>query len=263
MNLSLAISITARLLAFTMFLQGLELFFLTRKKDFFEIWSFNNLKGELENGLPLPNSLIAFLFSEVMFKSLIVLQIIAAVVGLIYLDAFSFGILFLTHLLICIRFRGTFNGGSDMMTFVVLTGVLITLNSSHTATQKLGLIYITIHTIYSYFKAGIAKIVHADWRRGQALGPLLERSLFVEIRLISKRLSAKAHLYFILCWCVLIFELMALGLPFFSQFTLYYFLSAALFHFVIYYSLGLNRFFWIWMSAWPAVFYSISLLHSK
>lgn len=263
MSLSLAISITGRLLAFAMFLQGLELFLLTRKKYFFEIWSFTNLKGDLEKGLPLSNSLIAFLFSGVMFKTIIVLQMIAAVIGLFYLDAFSFGILFFTHLMICIRFRGTFNGGSDMMTFVVLTGVLIAFNSSHVETQKLGLIYIAIHIIYSYFKAGLSKIIHADWRSGLALPVLLERSLFLDIRLITKKFHTKKHLYFIFCWCVLIFELIALGLPMFSQFTLYYFLAAALFHFVIYYSLGLNRFFWIWMSAWPAIFYSVSLLQTK
>ena len=225
---------TAQLLSLAMFIQALEIFWLTRKASFFEIWSDQNLSNE------------KWLISQKALKIVSLVQIVAACAGMVSPQVSFFIILFFTHLLICMRFRGIFNGGSDMMTFVVLTGVIISLFGS-----DIGMVYIAVHTIYSYFKAGLAKVIHKEWRNGTALSAFFETSLFVDIR------SMKANK--ILNWIVIIFELGIILLPFFPQLLWFYFAGAMIFHLINYYYFGLNRFFWIWLSAWPAVFYSVKL----
>ena len=242
-----SIYMTSRLLAFAMLLQGIELLIISRKEEFGPVWSFENLKADLK---------FKFLFSESSFKFTVILQLLAAISGFIYPQPISFIILFFTHLLTCIRFRGSFNGGSDMMTFVVLTGTLVALLGTSTKVKEFGLVYIAVHTLYSYFKAGLAKLKQKEWREGSALQSFLKMSLYPEIR----RIKFPKGMGFVLCWLVLLFELGAIALPFSPQHLGIYFLSAIVFHLVIYMSFGLNRFFWIWMSAWPAIFYTFSLI---
>lgn len=264
MNLTLAILMTSISVSFVIILQSIEMLQIISKKEFKEIWSFDNLKSDLERGLPLPNSIIGFIFSESIFKIIVILQLILACLGLYYHEPALFLSLFFTNLIICIRFRGTFNGGSDMMTFVVLTGVLIATVSLEEKFQRLGLIYISIHTLYSYFKAGLIKLKESDWRQGLALPAFLSRSLNVDIRNLGEWLERKPNLRRGLSWGVLAFELAAISVIFLPNITLYYFIIALGFHFFIYLAFGLNRFFWIWSTAWPAILYSlstISLIH--
>jgi hypothetical protein len=259
MSLQAALVGTFHVLALTLIFQGLELLIATWQASFFKIWSYENLKSDLERGMPLPNSLVRLLFANSSFRFILLLQILTAA-ATFFLPVFPFFlVLLLTHLLICIRFRGTFNGGSDMMIFVVLTGVLIALVSSEEKIQKLGLIYIAIHTLYSYFKSGLSKVIQKDWRDGSALPTFLDRSLLIDVRQIAKWLMGQKWLCLGLCWIVLIFELSAIGLPLAPHLASLYFAGVLLFHFGIYVSFGLNRFFWAWLCAWPAVFFSISL----
>lgn len=260
MSLDIAVMITVRWLSLAMLMQGIELLIISRRADFLNVWSWENLRVELQAGLPFPNALIAKLFSVSGFQIISVTQILMATMGIIYPHSSAiFMVLFVTHLLTCIRFRGTFNGGSDMMTFVVLTGVIISLSSTEDKIQQLGLIYITIHSIYSYFKAGLVKVIQPEWRRADVLPTFLLRSLFPKVQSLSGWLSSKHFLNFILCWGVLILELTTLGLFFIPKFLPLFVLGFGVFHFIIYLSFGLNRFFIIWMATWPAIIYTISL----
>lgn len=259
MSLENTIWIISHLLCFSLMLQALEVLLLTRSKSFNEIWSYNNLKSELEEGLPLPAFLIQSIFSLNGFRTILVVQIGLCLTGFLVSSFAIFAFLFLAHLLICIRFRGTFNGGSDMMTFVILTGVLIYFSSNEERIQKLGLIYIAIHTLYSYFKAGLVKIRHKEWRNGQAAPAFLERSIYLDMRAVSAWLRSRPRLSQFLGLGILTFELSAVLLPVFHFLVLPYLALAATFHFLNYLSFGLNRFFWIWLTAWPAVLYTIKL----
>lgn len=262
MTLIEAASLTSYFLAFALLIQAVEFISLSRRADFFTIWSYQNLKTDLENGLPFSKGFIAKLFSDFSFKIIVWIYFIVAFFVFI-LPAYSFLlflILFFIHLYICIRFRGTFNGGSDMMSFVLLTGMLIYTSSTDTSVQKLGLIYIAVHAVYSYFKAGRVKVISPEWRNGKALPLFLEQSLYADTRQISAWLKFKPKFSLLLCWSVILFEMGIVTLPLLGQFKIYYFIAAILFHFVIYKGFGLNRFFWVWVSAWPAILYSMSLI---
>lgn len=260
MNFQLALSLTVQLLAFTMVIQALEVLLLTKNKEFLEIWSFENLRPQLEKGLPLPKTWIAKIFSIQGLRLISVLQIAVAAACAFNPHPALIVFLLISHLLICIRFRGTFNGGSDMMTVIVLTGVLISLSATSAFIQKLGLIYLSIHTLYSYFKAGLFKVIHLDWRTGRALPAFLDRSIYPDIRAISRWVQKKPGLSLTLSWAVLVFELGSLGLLLHPNLRFTYFVLALIFHFINFLNFGLNRFFWIWLSAWPAVIFSLGLI---
>jgi hypothetical protein len=240
-----------------MILQAFEYMSLSQKKSVLKIWNFKNLKSDFESGLPLPHKLLQFIFSDKIFYQINFLQLVLAATYLIFPISNFFIVLFLTQLYNCIRFRGNFNGGSDMMTFVVLIGLLISYSSENEKVRKLGLIFISINLFYSYLKAGLVKIIHSEWRSGKALPIFLKRSAFADSKKIANWLSRNLKLSAALCWGVLFFELSFVFILFFNDLAYYYFLFAIFFHFILYLSFGLNRFFWVWLSAWPALLFSI------
>lgn len=260
MNHSTAIAMTTWLLSFSMLIQAAEYISLLRKKQFYLIWDFNNISSDLYAGLALQRSWIDFLFSNKTFKWIVYAHLFAALGLILFQPLIFLIILFFTHLLICIRFRGTFNGGSDMMTFVLLTGMIISYSTHNPKIQSLGLLYIAVHAVFSYFKAGYVKIKNKDWRSGKALPLFLEESLYPDIKRLALWLKHYPTATLILCWLVMAFELSSLTLPFLSNAFIFYFSIAVLFHFTIYLTFGLNRFFWLWMTAWPAIFYSAFLI---
>ena len=164
------------------------------------------------------------------------IQVVASLLAFKYPRAELFVVLFICQLFISVRFRGTFNGGSDMMTFVILTGVLV----GYFWSTKYGFLYIGINGLYSYFKAGLAKLKNPEWREGSALASF------------TPTLTKWGR---VLSWPVIIFELAALAVPFIPGLAWPYFILAMLFHLIIFLMFGLNRFFWIWLSAWPSIFY--------
>jgi len=160
--------------------------------------------------------------------------------------------LFVIAVLLLFRWRGAFNGGSDFMTLVGLTGLLI----AHAAGWRAGLWYVALQSITSYFVSGWVKLLRAEWRTGRALpvfldsgvyGPLATASVFRRPRV------AQACAWAFTVWegC---FPLALLDVRLAAVFCA----VAALFHFLVFWFFGLNRFFWAWMVTYPAVLYAAS-----
>ncbi len=166
--------------------------------------------------------------------------------------------LFVIALLLLLRWRGAFNGGSDFMTLVGLTGLLIAHAwgawAGMEAGWRAGLWYVALQSITSYFVSGWVKLLRPEWRSGEALplfldtgvyGPLAPDSVFRHpgvARLVS--------------WSFTIWEgcapLALLDLRIAAVFCA----VAALFHFLVFWFFGLNRFFWAWVATFPAVMYA-------
>lgn len=249
MNIANSYTTIHYLFSFAILLQSIEMLIIAGKKEFLSIWSFENLKIEL----PF-RSFFKVLFSKNGFKILLLIQFVFLAASLLDQNRMYFLAVAAIQLLICLRFRGLFNGGSDMMVFVIATGLIIG--------GKFGVIYIGIHTIYSYFKAGIVKIIQPSWRSSIAIGQLLGTSLFSQSRNFGVYLQQKRFLSYLLCYTVLIFELsFPLALISVKATYVYFFLAMA-FHFINFVFFGLNRFFWIWMAAWPSIFYCAELIRS-
>ncbi len=239
MNQLFFLQTTSYLFSFAIFLQSLEMLIISKQEIFLKVWSFKNL----QKSLPI-KAFFKAIFSERGFKALIYLNL-TLVVGSFFRPAaplLIFSIAFI-HLLICIRFRGLFNGGSDMMVFVIATGIIIG--------PKFGLFYIMLHTCFSYFKAGIAKVIQPSWRSGIAINQFLGISLYSDVQ----KMRLPKYVSRFLSYCVLLFELL-LPIIFIEPKLAYaYCAISIIFHIVNYFAFGLNRFIWIWLAAWPAVIY--------
>lgn len=163
--------------------------------------------------------------------------------------------LFLGNLLILIRWRGAFNGGSDFMTLVVLTGLLIAYGVAAGGDAELGmragLWYVCIQAVTSYFISGWVKILRPEWRSGEAMTIFLNGAVYGPLPaghpLRRPRLALLGSWAFILWECAFPFALVN------PAHAVAFCAVAACFHFLVFTFFGLNRFFWAWMCSFPAI----------
>ena len=170
--------------------------------------------------------------------------------------------LFVGNVLILIRWRGAFNGGSDFMTLVVLTGLLIAQVGmcwlEPMQAWKAGLWYITIQSVTSYFMSGWVKTLRPEWRSGDAMTVFLNAAIHGPLspnHVLRKPWVACLGSWAFMVWeacfpLALLHPLLAIG-----------FCSvAAVFHFLVFWFFGLNRFFWAWLASFPAIVWCSSQL---
>ena len=205
---------------------------------------------------PWVRAVLDTLFTPSAFSTLLVLRFLA-LFSLAFQGShlLNIGFLFVSNIAVLIRWRGAFNGGSDFMTLVVITGLLIAQGVSHFEGSELGwragFWYITIQSITSYFMSGAVKLLRREWRNGSAMtiflnaavhGPLSERHW-----LRKPWLAALGSWGFIVWECLAPFALLD------ARLAALFCLIAAFFHFLVFWFFGLNRFFWAWLATFPAI----------
>lgn len=216
-----------RLISFAIVLQTVEFFFVPP-------WNWKILRQEV------PKLLRPLIKSN---RSLLIFRLLAAIAVLIFPHPLFIFILWITTWGIAIRWRGTFNGGSDTMSFLIVTAWLV--SALFPATTSICLLYIAIQLILSYFVAGIAKIISPQWRTGHALQYFLSRA----------NIAISPGGAFYLSWVVLLFECL-FPLAVFAPWP--FLIAAMLFHLANAYIFGLNRFFFAWLAAYPALILSLA-----
>ncbi len=166
-------------------------------------------------------------------------------------------LLFATACLLLFRWRGAFNGGSDFMTLVGLTGLLIAQVTGAAASPELGwragLGYVALQSLSSYFVSGWVKLLRPEWRSGAALPAFLDTGVYGPLAAQSAYRHpglARAVAWGFTLWEGL-FPLALLDLRLAAGFCA----SATLFHFMVFWHFGLNRFFWAWLATFPAILY--------
>lgn len=161
-------------------------------------------------------------------------------------------------ILVCISFnilseyRGPYNGGSDKMGLLVLVCLTLAVLAPSPFLKELAFGYLAVQVVLSYFISGQVKLVNRDWRSGQALSDVFTFSAYP----VSDSLRDLGHRDGAMwkgSWAVIGFELV-FPLTLFSLPTLVaaLFIGAA-FHLANAILFGLNRFFWVWCSAYPAL----------
>lgn len=166
-------------------------------------------------------------------------------------------------LLTGLRWRGTFNGGSDSMTLGILLGLAVAhlpAGTAQPAFQRAGLLWIGALAGLSYLLAGAYKLARPEWRSGVALGRSLANPRYVASGTGAERLprlrdafARSPALGRIAAWSVIGFEIafpFAVMQPGWSACVLTLGLA---FHLAIARELGLNRFLLAWPVAYPAL----------
>ncbi len=160
--------------------------------------------------------------------------------------------LLLNDLALLRRFAGPYNGGADRMgalILICLTGAAFA-PGEHARAVAFG--YLGAQLTLSYFISGWVKIVNPDWRRGRALRDVFLFSAYPQAESL-RGWAAWPRGLFAASWSVMALEL-AFPLSLISPATLYAALAlTAAFHLANALLFGLNRFFWIWLAAYPSL----------
>lgn len=167
--------------------------------------------------------------------------------------------LWATSLLVNVRFRGTTNGGSDMMLMVVLSALTVAHAAPNTEwVRRAALLYVAAQSFMSYFVAGVAKLASPAWRDGRAVRSFLATPHFAVPPILVRSLLAPARLRAV-SWGVMAFEC-AIPLAVTRPLACAAYLVVALgFHIGNAWAFGLNRFVLAWAASWPALLYVSSL----
>jgi Vitamin K-dependent gamma-carboxylase len=194
------------------------------------------------------------------FVAVLVLRLAAAVLLLAGVRGAVAPLLWVTSLLVNLRFRGTTNGGSDMMLMVVLSALVVAhLGADSDLLVRAALLYVAAQGVLSYFVAGVAKLGSAAWRDGTAIPRFLATPHFGVPAALRQSLDAPGR-HRLAAWGTIVFECvvpLALLAP---QAMVAYVAVAALFHAANAWAFGLNRFLLVWSATWPAMVFASSLI---
>jgi hypothetical protein len=219
------------------------------------VWSWPVQRADLAHAQRWLRSVFDVLFDARVHHAHLLLRVVAAASLLLGGSALSIGFLFVGTVVILIRWRGAFNGGSDFMTIVVLSGLLIAHLAAGVIEPNLawraGLWYVCIHAVTSYFISGAIKLCSPNWRSGHALTTFLDGGLYgplpVGSLLRHPRVAQLCAWAFILWECC--FPLALVG----PDWAIMWCAVAAIFHLLVFRFFGLNRFFWAWVASFPAI----------
>jgi hypothetical protein len=259
LSLPEALRLCQALLGLALLLQTVELLQLRRHYSDQGVWSWPVLVTEHRQLLAPLRWLGAVLLPERPFYVLLWLRVplslgLAAGVGL------TAPALLATQLAIGARFRGTFNGGSDYMSVVVLLGLSgAACFAGAPLAQKAFFGYVCVQLVFSYFIAGVIKVVRSEWRSGVGLSRLLASSRYGTPAWLGRALSPPWRSRLASC-AVLVFECgfpLALASP---RLALGFLAAGVVFHLGTVVAFGLNRFLFAWLAAYPALFYFSSEL---
>ncbi len=250
----MAIRATEWLFAWSLAIQTLEYLRMGLATADHNFWSWQIQRADI------PNKAVRTLF-DVLFKPHVhrwhlVLRLLAAVVLVVQgatLPLMLF--LFFGNLLILIRWRGAFNGGSDFMTLVVLTGLLIAQVIGKWGDEHLGwqacFWYIAIQAITSYFMSGSVKLLRREWRNGSAMTIFLNAAIYGPLS--ANHPLRNQWLAMLGSWSFIVWEILFPFSLLDPRLAAIFCAVAALFHFLVFWFFGLNRFFWAWLCAFPAI----------
>ena len=249
-----AIRATELLFALSLLIQTLEYLRMGKYTSDDAFWSWQLQRADIPNA-PM-RAVLDVLFKPKVHQLHLVLRLLAAVV-LAFQGATLplIGFLFVGNLLILVRWRGAFNGGSDFFTLVVLTGLLISqVVGAFGKTQlgwQAGFWFIAIQAVTSYFMSGAVKMLRPEWRNGAALTIFLNGAIYGPLS--ATHPLRNQWLAMLSSWGFIVWEILFPLSLLDPQLAAVFCAVAALFHFLVFWFFGLNRFFWAWLCSFPAI----------
>jgi hypothetical protein len=249
------LSLICKLTGAALMLQTAELILFRELVSDQGVWRWETLRNEF-NALPKTlRACFELVFCYPGFLSLLTFQLFASILILFFSSPILFIPLFISAFLISIRFRGTFNGGSDYMTLMLLMSLSVaSLFKEPSLMLTACLWYIAIQSCLSYFISGIVKLKNGHWRRGEALLTFLTTSNYQTPALLKKAFKSK-RFSVASSWGVILFECSFPVALLNHGFCVAYIGIAFAFHLANFYIFGLNRFLFIWTATYPALLF--------
>ena len=244
----------SRILGVAIALHTLELWHLRGVMADDGVWRWSDVRADVRVFPGPVVRLLDALLRPRAFSFVLATRIACAVWIVIAPHALPAVLLWLGSLLIALRFRGSFNGGSDFMTLVVLSGLCVaTLLPSPLASVG-ALWWIALQACNSYLLAGWVKLRTASWRSGEAFSVFMRSTIFgspgLPRLLIDRPFASRA-----IAWSVIAFECafpMALAGP---RACLAFTVLAGMFHVTNAYVIGIHRFVLAWAATYPAIYW--------
>ena len=186
-------------------------------------------------------------------RRLFLIRIILSLLLIIgFQTAWTLLLLLLLSLAILHRFQGPYNGGADRMSLLILSCLTLVHFAPSLRWQEVAFGYLAIQLILSYFISGWVKVINPDWRSGQALRDVFQFSAY-PVSESLRQWSKSPRLLLSMSWGVILFELLFPFSLLSSPSLTFALVITASFHFSNACLFGLNRFFWIWIAAYPSI----------
>jgi hypothetical protein len=249
----------------SLLMQAAEYLRIAKSSDPQGVWSWPEQRADIPADPPWFRRFLAMVFQPTAYRAQLWLRAVLALVLVIQGSSLPLLLaLFVGTLLLLVRWRGAFNGGSDFMTLVAVTGMLIAQMVALWADRGLGwamgLSYIAIYTLSSYFVSGWIKLLQPEWRSGQALTVFLNGGLYGPLppnSMFRRPKVALASSWAFILW-ESAFPLVLLN----PEWAVFFICVAVGFHFLVFWFFGLNRFFWAWVTNLTAVWFFCGWLKS-
>jgi hypothetical protein len=235
-------------------LQGIEYFLLSKKTE--QVWASNELASDYLTG----SRFMKFIFAPSFYKVMCLLR--ATGFFGIFFPFFPFAlVIFFTQIYFALRFRGSFNGGSDYLGLIIsLCVTLILIFPEEPLIVRGTMYYLALQLTFSYFFAGQIKIKEKMWREGEALPAFFRQTIF-DKNVFIDLITQKKKIMFLLSWVVMFWELTFPLVWLGPTWCLIYSGIGLLFHFGNFWIFGLNRFLLLWPLLYPIIYLAVSRIH--
>jgi len=258
MNGELVIRWLELLGGFSILLQCAEYWRIADCTDPGGVWAWQVQRADIPATPAWVRSALDFLYQPRLYRAQLLLRGAAALCLMAWGNQLWLALLlFAGQLLLLVRWRGSFNGGSDFMTLITVTGLLMAqlvgLAADADTGWSVALAYIGLQTVSSYFVSGWVKLKRPEWRNGQAMTVFLNSGLYGP--LAPHSVWRRPWVAQGCSWAFILWEgLFPLAL--FNPAWVTGFVAVALcFHFLVFWFFGLNRFFWAWAVNLSSVFF--------
>ena len=252
-----------RLYCIYLFLTSLEYVYLLPQFSDGGIFSWKIMKLSMHPRLAKTG--IGFLFNKtgtsIIILTRLALSIYLFIAPIQPLTVYPVAILVATSLLLALR-NSIGNDGTDQMSMIISTTLLITFLSGDPNIASIGLYFIATQSILAYVIAGIAKLLSPKWRSGLAVFQIMNTETYGYEKIATFLQRSNPLVSKSLSWSIMLFEssyflVVLLPYPFFLALMIW----GILFHLFNAFVMGLNHFFWVFLATYPAIIYSNMALH--
>lgn len=225
-------------------------------------WTRSRLRGGLAERL----------FRAPAFLGIVALQGFAAL-ALVLFDSsawapFLLAVVLAGHLALLVRNQYGLDGSDQMITLVLAALFVYRIHPTRNM-ELIASLFLAGQLVLSYFTAGFAKLSSKVWRGGTAVANILRTTSYGSAPL-SRFLHRHPRLNLVSCWAVILYECFApLAILFGPRACLAFLAGGFLLHLSIAIFMGLNIFFWSFISTYPAIYYCstrwslLQLVHAR